>query len=144
MSELSVSIFVHNRQRAIKLDVAQLQTFAERALTHVAKLKAQRLPEIDVVLISDKRMSALHLRFMNIAGPTDVITFQHGEIFISVETARRQGREHGTSTSQEIELYIVHGLLHLAGFDDKTAASARIMRKTQAQIVRSTRTMLQR
>ena len=144
MSELSISIFVHNRQRAIKLDVAPLQAFAERAVSDVSKVKTLSLSDIAVVLVSDKRMSALHLRFMNIAGPTDVITFQHGEICISVETARRQGREHGTSTSQEIELYIVHGLLHLAGFDDKTPASARIMRKTQAQIVRSARTVLQR
>ena len=85
-------------------------------------------------------MSALHRRFMNIAGPTDVITFQHGEIFISVETARRQGASTALRPRKRFELYIVHGLLHLAGFDDKTAASARIMRKTQAQIVRSTRT----
>ena len=44
------------------------------------------------ILISDRRMSELHRRFMGIAGPTDVITFQHGEIFISTETARRQAR----------------------------------------------------
>ncbi len=97
MSELSVSIFVHNRQRAIKLDVAQLQAFAERAVADVSKVKTLGVSDIDVVLISDKRMSALHRRFMNITGPTDVITFQHGEIFISVETARRQACEHGTS-----------------------------------------------
>jgi probable rRNA maturation factor len=141
VSELSASISVHNRQRAIKLDVAHLQAFAERALAHVSKIKTARLSEIDVVLISDKRVSALHRRFMNILGPTDVITFQHGEIFISVETAWRQARQHNTSTLQEIELYIVHGLLHLAGFDDKTAAAARIMRKIQTRIVRCARTV---
>jgi probable rRNA maturation factor len=106
----------------------------------VSKVKTLSLSDIDVVLISDKRMSALHRRFMNIAGPTDVITFQHGEIFISVETARRQARELGASTAQEIELYIVHGLLHLAGFDDNTADAARVMRRMQARIVRSART----
>lgn len=140
MSELSVSIFVHNRQRAIKFNVASLQAFAERAVGDVSKVKTLSLSDIDVVLISDKRMSALHRRFMNIAGPTDVITFQHGEIFISVETARRQARELGASTAQEIELYIVHGLLHLAGFDDNTADAARVMRRMQARIVRSART----
>ena len=46
--------------------------------------------EIFVWLISDRRMAHLHRKFLGLSGPTDVLTFQHGEIFISVETARRQ------------------------------------------------------
>jgi probable rRNA maturation factor len=84
-------------------------------------------------------MSELHLRFLKIAGPTDVITFQHGEIFVSVETARRAAREHRTSTPEEIQLYIVHGLLHLSGFDDKTKAEAREMQNVQRRIARRAR-----
>ena len=95
------------------------------------------LPEINVILISDRRMSQLHRRFLKIEGPTDVITFQHGEIFISVETARRQGRTFDSSTRNEIELYLVHGLLHLCGFDDKTSSGARLMRATQKGIARA-------
>lgn len=138
MIELSASISVHNRQRAIKLDVKALQLFAECALTHSSKLRpAISLPDIAVLFISDRRMSELHLRFLKIAGPTDVITFQHGEIFVSVETARRQAREHGTSTLEEIRLYIVHGLLHLLGFNDKTATGERRMHKLQEKIARA-------
>jgi len=95
--------------------------------------------EVFVWLISDRRMSFLHQQFMNEAGPTDVITFQHGEIFISVETARRQSRQFGTSTLREIELYIVHGILHLLGFDDHTTAQRSQMRAAETAVLRHAR-----
>jgi probable rRNA maturation factor len=134
------SICVHNRQRAIRVDCEQLQAFAERALRHASKLRSSiSLPPINILLISDRRMSEIHLRFLKTPGPTDVITFQHGEIFVSAETARRQGRELKTSAFEEIQLYIVHGLLHLLGFDDKSAAEARVMRKRQAQVLQAAR-----
>jgi probable rRNA maturation factor len=126
----------------VRLDVAALQRFAERALTLAFSARPNRgsvadFPrEVWVVLISDRRMSLLHQRFMNTAGPTDVITFQHGEIFISVETARRQGRQFGTSTVREIQLYVVHGILHLQGFDDQSAAQRARMRAAETALIR--------
>jgi probable rRNA maturation factor len=80
-------------------------------------------------------MSALHGRFMNEAGPTDVISFQHGEIFISAEMAKRNARRFGNSLAHELRLYIVHGLLHLHGFDDRDAAGARAMAAQQQRIL---------
>ena len=56
------------------------------SLNEATQLK--RLREIFVLLISDRRMARLHRQFLNKAGPTDVLTFEHGEIFISVERAR--------------------------------------------------------
>jgi probable rRNA maturation factor len=80
-------------------------------------------------------MAELHRRFLHERGPTDVITFQHGEIFVSTETARRQARRFGTSLKHELRLYIVHGLLHLHGFDDKDARSSAQMKRTQEKLV---------
>ena len=135
------SIQVHNLQRKISVNVRALRQFANRALT--ASIQEPRpssrggLPhEIHVVLISDQRMSSLHRQFLNQSGPTDVITFQHGEIFISVPTARRQAREFGTSLMRELQLYIVHGLLHLDGFDDRSPAEQRSMRAAEARMLR--------
>ena len=129
---------VRNLQRKIKINASQLEQFANRAAAVVASLgRRTTFPdEIFVMLISDKRMSDLHVRFMNVAGPTDVITFQHGEIFISAATAQRQAREFGTTTRSEIELYLVHGLLHLAGFDDRDAGQRAKMRAAEARILR--------
>jgi probable rRNA maturation factor len=134
-------ITVRNRQRCIAVDLNALQTFAERALAESLSLVRSKpgplkgLNEIDALLVSDKRIAQIHRRFMNEIGPTDVITFQHGEIFISTETARRQARQFGTTLDHELRLYLVHGLLHLHGFDDKTPEAAAEMKRVQERIV---------
>ena len=130
------TIELRNLQRNVPVNLQNLQSFAERALRACSKRAMQQFEEIVVVLISDNRMADLHRRFMNQRGPTDVITFQHGEIFISVSTAKRQAREFGTSTRAEIELYIVHGLLHLSGFDDRTPRATRRMRAAEARVLK--------
>jgi probable rRNA maturation factor len=134
-----MNLSVFNRQRKIAIDRAALEAFARRALPLCAREPGRGLTNIEsveIILISDRRMSALHRRFMGIAGPTDVITFQHAEIFISTETARRQAREQGTTLRHELHLYIVHGLLHLHGFDDRALADRRRMHAAQEKVVR--------
>ena len=80
-------------------------------------------------------MSRLHRQFLGQSGPTDVLTFQHGEIFISVETAKRHARIFDNPLERELQLYIVHGLLHLHGFGDRTPAEVRRMKNVQEKIV---------
>lgn len=131
-----VSVF--NRQRKVALDRAELENFARRALPLCAREHGSgltSLTEIDLVLVSDRKMSELHRRFLQIDGPTDVITFQHGEICISVETAQRQADNYRTSIKHELRLYVVHGLLHLHGFDDHESGARREMHSRQARIV---------
>ena len=136
-------ITVRNLQRKIPVNVAELEKFAGNAVQHSLQLHQRRrtelrkLNEVFIWLISDRRMALLHRKFLGESGPTDVITFQHGEIFISVDTARRNARAFGNSFVPELKLYIVHGLLHLHGFDDKTRAQACKMKKTQEKILRS-------
>lgn len=137
-----MSVTIINRQRAIPVDLTTLQEFASRALNEYLKLSPasnalSTLPEVSVVLVSDRRIAEIHRRFMDAPGPTDVITFQHGEIFVSMQTAKRQARQFGTSTQHELRLYLVHGLLHLAGFDDKTPAGAAEMKRLQERILAS-------
>ena len=133
---------VRSLQRKIPVNVAGLQKFAAKAVRHCLQVRKRKqtdlskLPRIFVWLISDRRMSQLHRQFRGETGSTDVLTFQHGEIFISVETAKRQARVFGSSLVRELQLYIVHGLLHLHGFGDGTPAEARKMRRTQEKILR--------
>lgn len=138
------AITVFNRQRVVAVQADALQEFAERALRECLKLpgpnrnldELSRLRELSVVLVSDRRMAELHRLFLQHAGPTDVITFQHGEIFVSTETARRQARRFASSLEHELRLYIAHGLLHLGGFDDKKPAAAAEMKRAQEKLVR--------
>jgi probable rRNA maturation factor len=137
----SPKITVRTLQRKIPVNVVDLERFANRAVRLCLKMrrnrvtKLARLPEISILLVGNRRMSYLHRRFLGESGPTDVLTFQHGEIFISVEMAREQARRFGNPFAREIRLYIVHGLLHLHGFDDKNEANARRMRATQEKIL---------
>ena len=134
-------IVVSNRQRAVRVDLEPLRQFAERALVECLKLQQRRLgsvadlPEVSVVLVSDKRIAGIHGRFMDDPTATDVITFDHGEIVISTQTAKRQARQFGTSLAHELRLYLVHGLLHLCGYDDKTRKGAAEMKRVQESVV---------
>ena len=134
-------ISICNLQRRVPVRVATLQKFAVKAVQNCLQLQKEKqtdlrkLRDIFVWLISDRRMSQLHRQFLGQTGPTDVLTFQHGEIFISAETAKRHARLFENSIMRELQLYIVHGLLHLHGFDDRTRAQARKMRRTQEKIM---------
>jgi probable rRNA maturation factor len=136
-----MAVVVSNRQRAKRLDLVSLREFASRAFNECVRLgksgSLSKFREVSVVFVSDKRIAKIHQQFMNERAPTDVITFQHGEIFISTETAKRHARQFGTSFEHELRLYLVHGLLHLAGFDDKTPAGAADMKRLQESVVRS-------
>jgi probable rRNA maturation factor len=82
---------------------------------------------------------------MNIAGPTDVLTFPLesdsrgryvvGEVILCVPEARRRAKSEGTLVRNELLLYAVHGLLHLCGFDDTTARGFKRMHHTEDQIL---------
>ncbi|HMJ05554.1 MAG TPA: rRNA maturation RNase YbeY [Chthoniobacterales bacterium] len=139
------SIQIRSAQRKLQVELESLQEFAERALARCLNLPAcvgspgRELGEINVVLVSDRRMAALHQEFMNIPGPTDVLTFQHGEIVVSVETAQQNAERFATSAADEIKLYVIHGLLHLLGFDDRTREEARVMEAVQAEVLRAVR-----
>ena len=136
-------ISVHNLQRKISINIAELEKFAGNAAQHSLQLEKRKptdlrkLSEIFIWLISDRRMALLHRKFLGRSGPTDVLTFQHGEIFISVDTARRHARAFGNSLMRELKLYMIHGLLHLHGFDDQTASEARKMKAAQEKILRN-------
>ena len=133
-------IVLLNRQRSVALPVAPLVRFARRALARCALESADglyalcRLEEVVVTLVSDRRIDKIHRQFMDIAGATDVITFEHGEIVLSADTAARCGAEFGHGAAAEAALYIVHGLLHLNGFLDGTEAERLAMHGVQDRI----------
>jgi probable rRNA maturation factor len=140
-SRAAPEIGVRNLQRTVRVDTVDLKKFAAKALRMCLQLRKNeatdlaKLRELFVLLVSDRRMTALHRRFLHKPGPTDVLTFEHGEIFLSVETARRNARIFGNSLARELRLYIIHGLLHLHGFEDRTEADARKMETMQERIL---------
>lgn len=125
------------------VDLFWLERLAERAWVHCLECKKvdeasiQALDEIEITLLTDDEIARVHEEFLNDATPTDVITFCHGEILISLDTAQRQALVHGQSIAAETGLYLVHGLLHLMGWDDHDEVEAARMAELQASILNS-------
>ena len=90
-------------------------------------------------------MAQLHEQFMGVRGPTDVLTFPlekdeagnvvAGEVVVCVPEARRQARARGVAVERELLLYALHGMLHLCGYDDRTARAFRTMHRTEDRIL---------
>ncbi|MGI9088421.1 MAG: rRNA maturation RNase YbeY [Chthoniobacterales bacterium] len=137
----AIVITVRNAQRAVPVQTKPLQEFATRALREVLRLPAKPggvlrdLAAVTIVLVSDRRIAAVHQQFMNLPGATDVITFEEGDILISAQTAQANARRFQNSLGRELRLYLVHGLLHLHGFDEATPAKSRAMQTTQERIL---------
>ena len=94
-----------------------------------------QIEQVEISIVSDEVIAQVHVDFMDIPGATDVITFAHGEIVISAETARSYGEEYGNSFERELMLYIIHGLLHLAGHEDEDPLERESMEKIQLLIL---------
>ena len=125
---------------------------AARLARHARRLlRGLRLDraELSVVLVSDREMQALNRRWRRRDRPTDVLSFAQregaglapdgllGDVVISLDTARRQAKERGESLGREADRLLVHGLLHLLGYDhERSAAEARRMQRRERSLAR--------
>jgi probable rRNA maturation factor len=120
---------VVNRQRKVPVDVERWRGFAERAL----KVVPAKGAGATLVFVSDQAMRALNRRWRGKAGTTDVLSFPAGQeefekglglslgdVVISAEQAARQAAAHGLDFEGEVAQLILHGLLHLCGYDHET------------------------
>jgi len=122
----------------------RLHALALQALKLIKKAPAgtcnselDQLECIEISIIDDESIAGVHDEFMNDPSPTDVITFQHGEILISWPTTVRQAKEHGEDQQRELMRYIVHGLCHLHGYEDTQTELKETMFELQEQVMDS-------
>jgi len=110
--------------------------------------------EVGILFVNDRRMRGLNLRYRGMDKTTDVLSFPQqefspplphgisftsplllGDIVISLPRAARQAEEYGTTLQEELERLIIHGLLHLAGYDhERGGREAALMRKMEAKL----------
>ena len=113
---------VVNRQRSVKVDTEAWATFATKALETIGNGASSAT----VAFVSDKSIRKLNQQFRGIDKATDVLSFPAdepdnlGDVAVSVETASRQAKENGLSFDDEVRQLILHGLLHLSGYDHQT------------------------
>lgn len=120
---------VVNLQRKVKLDTAAYKKFAAKLTASVSETNGN---DFTVAFIGDGRMQQLNELFRGKAITTDVLSFPHepdefdsdnkslGDIVISADQAQKQSAENGLSLDAEIKQLILHGLLHLCGYDHET------------------------
>jgi len=113
---------VVNRQRRLKLDAEAWSTFATKALMAIGKSDSSAT----IAFVSDNKIRELNRQFRGVDKATDVLSFPAdeklnlGDIAVSVDTAAVQAKENGLSFDREIAQLILHGLLHLCGYDHET------------------------
>ena len=111
-------------------------TWVRRVLGATLKKERSALP-LDVLVTGDRQIRKLNKRFLRHDYVTDVISFpgEVGGVVVSVDTARRLAKELKVPFKQELARYLVHGTLHLLGYDDKKKKDFVKMHKRQERIL---------
>ena len=131
---------VSNLQRNVRVSPGRLRRTAESALSALGR--ADR--DVHVSIVDDPAIRRLNRRYLRRRTTTDVLAFDlaapgpsrlMGEVVVCADTARRQARCVGVSVALELDLLVVHGLLHLAGWDDHEPRGARLMHEREREIL---------
>ena len=139
---MSFELQVINRQRGWRVDVARLRDISCFLGVNVLGLSEGAL---GIHLIGARRMASMNWQWLKHEGSTDILTFDHrdggsgpmhGELFISVDDAVGQAAEFGVGPGQELVRYVVHGVLHLTGYDDVEPGLRRVMKREETRLVR--------
>jgi probable rRNA maturation factor len=146
-----MSVFLSDEQ-TLPTDSAMLRRLAELVMEH------ERYPaetEVTIMLVSDEAIADYNQRFMERAGPTDVLAFPLdelvpgqpprfvpggppvalGDVIIAPSYVRRQAEEHDSEFSEEIALMVIHGMLHLMGYDHGNDEDAEAMEEKERTIL---------
>jgi len=108
--------------------------FLEKVAEKTLKILKIKISEISIVLVEDAKIKALNKKYRKSNKVTDVLAFDYGEIFICLPQAKKQAKKLGHSPREELAILLIHGILHLAGYKDKTKKDLNKMLKKQEEI----------
>jgi probable rRNA maturation factor len=140
-----MEIQVTDQQREIETELEKIGTKARKILNALASSES----ELSIVLVDDEQMSSLNWKYRRRQGPTNVLAFAMregefgdidpqllGDVIISLPTAQREAKEAGLSLDSMISCLLVHGILHLVGFDhEKGEDAAREMEQRSTELL---------
>ena len=131
-------VTVTNAQGGTPVDVARMTRVARRA---VRRMRIRTRGTLAITFINDRRMRTLNKRFLRHDRATDVLSFRYdgepvvGEVLIAPRAARRYAKDHGIAYQHELSRYVVHGLLHWLGHEDRTRAQQQAMRAREDRVL---------
>lgn len=132
-----IEVEISNQQTALPIDQQRLV----EAVRLVLRGEGVEQAEISLAIVDDPTIHALNRQHLDHDYPTDVLSFElsrgegllEGEVIVSAETAFRQAAQFGWTAGDELLLYTIHGVLHLAGHDDHTPEQRAAMRTREAR-----------
>ena len=127
-------IAIHDRQKKHPLRLPRLRRQAEAAAAILARRLPAHLDTVEVTLLTPAAIGRIHGNYLGDPAPTDVITFEHGEILVCPAVAEQQRPLEGLSLHDEVLTYILHGLLHLCGMDDHSPRDFSRMQREQDRL----------
>jgi len=140
-----MSIEIAIRAVGVKVSTGSVKKTAQRIL----KFLNQDRAELSLALVGNREIRELNLRYRNKDEPTDVLSFPLweklptgtrilGDVIISIEQAEKQARERKRTLEEELETLLIHGILHLLGYDhERSQGEAKIMREMEKKIHRA-------
>ena len=131
---MSGGVSISNRQKRVPIDAGKIRRAAKRILSGLGFQGY----ELSIVIVDDKEITRLNRQYFHRNRPTNVISFPMaaedpaslhsrilGDVVISAETAKREAEEAGGKAKDEILFLLIHGILHLAGYDHEGTADER-------------------
>jgi probable rRNA maturation factor len=124
------------------------RTRLKKFLISIIKKEGKKLAELQYIFCSDDYLLAINRQYLGHDYYTDIITFElsekgqpiNAEIYISVDRVRDNARQFNSTLKDELQRVIIHGILHLCGYKDKTARDQAQMRKKEAQYLNAYKT----
>lgn len=139
-----MQVQINSFQRRIKINNSAVSTVVEDILKQEKKKDYRDDFEISINFVNDRRIRQINKEYLNEDCFTDVISFAMtegegaefcpqllGDVFISIDTAKRQAKMYGSSFADELLLYLVHGVLHILSYDDIDPEKRKIMKKKE-------------
>lgn len=137
---MAPEITISNRQERLAIAESSLRRLVEFVLAS----ERRDIESVDVAVVDAEEIESLNRRYLGHPGPTDVLSFDLAEadargisaqIIVCSEVALAEAPRHNLSPDEELMLYVIHGLLHLVGYDDAEAGQAERMKSRQEELL---------
>ena len=139
-----MNVDIRDLQDKVRLSESRILRCARVALKRMSEDKA----ELSLLFVDDPYIKRMNRKYRRVDSRTDVLAFAMregqglpidsqilGDVVISVETAKREAEERGIAFQDELDLYVVHGVLHLLGYDDEDPREKKKMRAKEREIL---------
>jgi probable rRNA maturation factor len=133
----NLSVFNHTRRKLRKRSIHSI-------VCHLTKILELKVKDLEINFVDEKLIKDINIRYLKHDYSTDIITFNYsqdnsileGEIFISLDDAQKNAKKFNVPLENEITRLLIHGVLHLIGYDDRETNDKRVMKRKENKLVK--------